>query len=201
MKTIERIKSVMEIEANAIRKLSENIGSTFEDAVKMIYSCKGKVIVTGVGKSGHIGKKIAATFSSTGTSAFFVHSTEGVHGDLGMIQKDDIVFMISNSGETKEVLNLLPSLKKIGSNLISLTSNPSSTLAKSSNIAISYQFNKEADHLGLAPTTSSTLALVIGDALAVSLSEMKGFKNKDFHLYHPGGNLGQILSSKLQQRK
>src|SRR5690625_4296363 len=197
MKTLERLKNVIEIEANAIMKLSENIESTFEDAVKMIHSCKGKVVVTGVGKSGHVGKKIAATFASTGTSAFFVHSTEGVHGDLGMIQKDDVVFIISNSGETKEVLNLLPTLKTIGSKLISLTSNPISTLAKSSDVAMIYRFKKEADHLGLAPTTSSTLALVIGDALAVCLSEMKGFDNNDFHLYHPGGSLGDRKSTRL----
>jgi arabinose-5-phosphate isomerase len=156
--------------------------------------CKGKVIVTGVGKSGHIGKKIAASLASTGTPAFFVHSTEGVHGDLGMIQQEDVVILISNSGETKEVLSLLPTLEKIGSKRISITSKEKSTLALSCDVVLAYQYEGEADHLGLAPTISSTLTLVIGDALAVALSILKDFKKEDFHLYHPGGSLGQQLT-------
>lgn len=201
MEVLNLIKTAMEKEFSAIKELTKDVGSTFEEAVRMIQDCEGKVVVTGVGKSGHIGKKIAATFASTGTPAFFLHSTEGVHGDLGMIQSNDVVLMISNSGETQEVINLLPSLRRIGSKRIVITSKPDSSLANSSDVALIYQFKQEVDHLGLAPTTSSTLALVIGDALAVTLSELKEFENSDFYLYHPGGSLGEQLSSKLQQRK
>jgi len=133
--------------------------------------------------------------ASTGTPAFFVHSTEGVHGDLGMIEKGDIVIMISNSGETAEVLHLLPTLEKIGSKKIAITSRGDSTLAKACDVALTYQYQTEADHLGLAPTTSSTLTLVIGDALAIALSKLRQFTKEDFHLYHPGGSLGKHLSN------
>ena len=134
--------------------------------------------------------------SSTGTPSFFVHSTEGVHGDLGMIEKCDTVIMISNSGETKEVLNLLPSLKKIGSKLISITKNHNSSLAKACDVSIAYKYEKEADSLGLAPSVSSTLTLAVGDALALTLSRKKGFTSDNFHLYHPGGSLGKMLEEK-----
>lgn len=192
------VKNVIDIEADAIRNLSDNIGPEFETALSLLRDCEGKVVITGVGKSGHIGKKIAASLASTGTPAFFVHSTEGVHGDLGMIQKDDIVIMISNSGETGEVLSLLPSLEKIGSKKIAITSKKNSTLAEACNVALTYDYDREADPLGLAPTTSSTLTLVIGDSLAIALSNLKGFKKEDFHLYHPGGSLGKQLSNKAQ---
>lgn len=148
----------------------------------------------GVGKSGHIGSKIAATLSSTGTPSFFVHSTEALHGDLGMIEEKDITILISNSGETNEVLNTIPSIQKIGAKIISITRNSESTLAKNSDVALTYAYDTEADHLNLAPTTSSTLCLVIGDCLATAVSENKGFKSEDFHLYHPGGSLGKQLS-------
>ncbi|MGP4079930.1 KpsF/GutQ family sugar-phosphate isomerase [Pseudalkalibacillus sp. R45] len=194
MDSLLHLRRVIEEEASAIKSLLEQIDPSYEDALKMIAECKGKVVITGVGKSGHVGKKIAASLSSTGTPSFFVHSTEGVHGDLGMISETDVVILISNSGETKEVLSLLPSLKKIGTKCISITSKRSSTLAQSSDVALTYQYEQEADLLGLAPTTSSTITLVIGDALAIALSTMKNFTKEDFHLYHPGGSLGQQLS-------
>lgn len=198
MDLLSYVKNAIDVEADSIKMLSENVGPEFESAINMLLNCKGKVVITGVGKSGHIGKKVAASFASTGTPAFFVHSTEGVHGDLGMIQENDVVIMISNSGETGEVLNLLPSLNKIGCKKIAITSKKESTLAKACDVALVYQYDREADPLGLAPTTSSTLTLVIGDALAVTLSILKGFKKEDFHLYHPGGSLGKKLSEKTQ---
>jgi arabinose-5-phosphate isomerase len=194
MSILNYIKGVIEAEASAVQALSGQIGANFETAIDLIRNCAGKVVVTGVGKSGHIGKKIAASLASTGTPAFFVHSTEGVHGDSGMIQEKDVVILISNSGETAEVLNLLPTIQKIGAKRIAITSKAESTLAKACDVALTYQYVGEVDHLGLAPTTSSTLTLVIGDALAVALSMKKGFKKEDFHLYHPGGSLGQQLS-------
>lgn len=194
MSIIEDVKKTIEIEMNALHTLTDQIGPDYETAVHLMENCQGKVIVTGVGKSGHAGKKIAASLASTGTPAFFLHSTEGTHGDLGMVQKDDVVILISNSGETKEVLSLLPSLTKIGSKRIAITSNKASTLAEACDVALTYQYEKEADHLGLAPTTSSTITLVIGDVLAVALSNAKAFKKEDFHLYHPGGSLGNQLS-------
>lgn len=194
MENILNVKDVIEKEAHALLHLADNIGKDYEDAIDLLHSCEGKVVISGVGKSGHVGKKIAASLSSTGTPSFFVHSTEGVHGDLGMIQEKDIVILISNSGETAEVLSLIPSIKKIGSKIIAITSKRESTLASVADVVLSYQYNGEADPLNLAPTTSSTLTLVIGDALAVTLSKLKTFKKEDFHLYHPGGSLGQRLS-------
>jgi arabinose-5-phosphate isomerase len=195
MDLLEQIKRVIEVEAASIKALSEQIGPNFEEALNLLLNCKGKVIISGVGKSGHIGKKIAASLASTGTPAFFVHSTEGLHGDLGMIQKEDLVILISNSGETSEVISLIPSLLKIGSKSIAITSKTDSTLSQFCDVALTYQYHSEADHLGLAPTTSSTVTLVIGDALAVALSISKNFKKEDFHLYHPGGSLGKKLSN------
>jgi arabinose-5-phosphate isomerase len=196
MAIVDYLKRVIELEASSIKGLSGQIGPSYEQAINIILECKRKVVVTGVGKSGHVGKKIAASLASTGTPAFFVHSTEGVHGDLGMIEKEDIVIMISNSGETAEVLNLLPALKKIGAKTIAITSRHDSTLAALCDVALTYKYSMEADHLGLAPTTSSTVTLVLGDALAATLSRIRGFKKEDFHLYHPGGSLGQQLSEK-----
>lgn len=195
MENISQVKNVIEKEAQALLTLAQNIGEDYDEAINLLKSCKGKVVVSGVGKSGHVGKKIAASLSSTGTPSFFVHSTEGVHGDLGMIQNHDVVILISNSGETAEVLNLIPSIKKIGSDIIAITSNRNSTLAKAASIILSYDYNGEADPLGLAPTTSSTITLVIGDALAITLSSLKTFRKEDFHLFHPGGSLGKQLSS------
>jgi len=196
MNDIEFFKNVLKMEGEAILNSIDAMGDEINKAVELIMATKGKVIITGVGKSGHVGEKIAATMSSTGTPSFFVHSTEGVHGDLGMIEKDDTVIMISNSGETKEVLNLLPSLKKIGSKLISITKNHNSSLAKACDVSIAYKYEKEADSLGLAPSVSSTLTLAVGDALALTLSRKKGFTSDNFHLYHPGGSLGKMLEEK-----
>lgn len=190
----EKIKEAIAIESQALNQLLDNIDDSFVEAVSLLNECEGKVVITGVGKSGHVGKKLAATFSSTGTPSFFMHSTEGVHGDLGMITEKDVVVLISNSGETQEVLNLLPTINKIDAKKISITSNRNSTLGKNTDVAIQFMYTKEADHLNLAPTTSSTMTLVIGDAMAVTLSQLKAFKKEDFHLYHPGGNLGQQLT-------
>lgn len=192
----EFYKNVMKMEGEAILNSIDQMNDEIDKAVELIMATKGKVVITGVGKSGHVGEKIAATMSSTGTPSFFVHSTEGVHGDLGMIEKCDTVIMISNSGETKEVLNLLPSLKKIGSKLISITKNHNSSLAKACDVSIAYKYDKEADSLGLAPSVSSTLTLAVGDALALTLSHKKGFTSENFHLYHPGGSLGKMLEEK-----
>lgn len=200
MNIVNFMKGVVELEAEAIKGLKSQIEDSYETVVKLLKTCQGKVIVTGIGKSGHIGKKIAASLASTGTPSFFVHSTEGVHGDLGMITFKDIVILISNSGETGEVLALLPSLKKIGAKKIAITSNPGSTLAMNSHFVLTYSYQAEADHLSLAPTTSSTIVLVIGDILATALSYSKKFTKDDFYLYHPGGNLGkQLLAEKNMQ--
>lgn len=192
-KIIKTLRDVIETESNSLSQFSSSLDESFVNAINLLNDCTGKVVISGVGKSGHIGKKIAATFSSTGTPSFFVHSTEGVHGDLGMVTKEDVVVLISNSGETEEILNLIPTLKKIGIKTISITSNKNSTLSENTDISLKYQYTKEADHLGLAPTTSSTTVLVIGDALAVTLSKMRAFTREDFHLYHPGGSLGRQL--------
>ena len=198
MNKLEIFKKCLKDEAEAILNSIENFGEEVIEAVKVIQEVKekGHLIITGVGKSGHIGKKIAASMSSTGTPSFFVHSTEGVHGDLGMITKNDCVLMISNSGETKEVLNLLPTLNKIGVKKISLTRNHNSTLAKACDVSLAYKYERESDELGLAPTVSSTLTLAVGDALAVTLSKLMNFTPEDFHLYHPGGSLGKQLEKK-----
>lgn len=193
MNDLEIFKKCMKDEADAIYATIDAFGPEIDEAANLILNAKGKLVVTGVGKSGHIGEKIAATLASTGTPSFFMHSTEGVHGDLGMIGRDDIVLLISNSGETKEVLNVLPTLKKEGIKTISITRNKNSTLAKNSDIAIAYDYREECDHLHLAPTVSSTLTLVVGDALAVLLCEKRGFTSDDFHLFHPGGSLGKML--------
>ena len=196
MDNFEFFKNVFKTEGEAILNTIDAFGDEVKEALNILYNTKGKVIITGVGKSGHVAKKIAASMSSTGTPSFFVHSTEGVHGDLGMFSKNDTVILISNSGETKEVLNLLPSLKKIGPKLISITRNHNSSLAKACDVSLAYKYDKEADALGLAPSTSSTLTLVLGDALAMTLSMMKHFSKDDFHLYHPGGSLGKMLEEK-----
>ena len=190
----ERLRQAITVEADAVRGLLDQIDQSYVEAVNLLQGCRGKVVVTGVGKSGIIGKKMAASFASTGTPAFFVHSTEAAHGDSGMIGKDDVVILVSNSGETAEVLNVIPILDQIGSKRISITSNHNSSLAKAADVSIAYDYAREADHLNLAPTTSATLTLVIGDALAVTLSTLRGFTEADFHRYHPGGSLGAKLS-------
>jgi len=192
------MKTVFETEINALVKLKDSLGNNFAEAVKMILECQGRVIVTGIGKSGHIGKKIVATLASTGTPSLFLHPAEGLHGDLGMVTENDVVIAISNSGESEEVLRTLPSIKRIGAKIIALVGNYKSTLADKSNIILSYGKVDEACPLGLAPTTSTTLTLVIGDAIAVALLKARDFKPENFALYHPGGSLGKKLLLTVQ---
>ena len=189
----ERAKKVIDIELTAIAALSERIDEEFEAACRLMFDCRGRVVVTGMGKSGHIGGKIAATLASTGTPAFFVHPGEASHGDLGMITRQDVVLALSNSGETGEVLTILPLIKRLGVPLIAMTGNPGSTLARFATRHINVSVAKEACSLGLAPTSSTTAALVMGDALAVALLEARGFTRDDFALSHPGGSLGKRL--------
>ncbi|OUR88636.1 D-arabinose 5-phosphate isomerase [Cycloclasticus sp. 44_32_T64] len=185
--------AVIKTEAEAISNLTQHINEHFIDACELMLQCEGKIVVIGMGKSGHVGNKIAATLASTGTPAFFVHPGEASHGDLGMITKNDVALALSNSGETGEVLTILPILKRLGIPLISITGNPSSTLATMSDAPINSSVDKEACPLGLAPTSSTTAALVMGDALAIALLEARGFTEADFALSHPGGSLGRRL--------
>jgi len=184
---------VLDIEAKAILGLKNYIDQSFSDACQLIFNTRGRVIVSGMGKSGHIGNKIAATLASTGTPAFFVHPGEASHGDLGMITQSDVVLALSNSGETEEILKLLPVLKRLGVVIIAMTGNADSTLAKLADIHLSARVEQEACPLGLAPTASTTAALALGDAIAVALLEARGFSANDFALSHPGGSLGRRL--------
>jgi len=185
--------AVIQVETQAVAALAARIDDSFVAACKLMYGCVGRVVVTGMGKSGHIAGKIAATLASTGTPAFFVHPGEASHGDLGMITRQDVVLALSNSGETEEVLTILPIIKRIGVPLIALTGNSQSTMAKFATVHIDVSVEQEACPLGLAPTSSTTAALVMGDALAVSLLEARGFTRDDFALSHPGGSLGKRL--------
>jgi arabinose-5-phosphate isomerase len=194
---IERAKRVLRIEAEAIQRLEERVNEDFVRSVEMILNCDGKVVVTGVGKSGIIGKKIASTLASTGTPAFFLHPTDGIHGDLGMLDKRDIVLAISNSGETEELSQILPLIKRYGNKLIVLTGRLNSTLANAGDVVLDVSVEDEACPLGLAPTASTTAALAMGDALAVSILEKRGFKKEDFAILHPGGKLGKRLLLKV----
>ena len=191
--TIEQAKRVLRIEADAVAALIDRIDATFEQAVDMVLDCKGRVVVTGMGKSGLIGKKIAATLASTGTPALFLHPAEGIHGDLGMVTRGDVVIALSNSGETEEIARMLPSLKRLGIQIIALTGNKESTLAKNSDVVLDVGVKEEACPLGLAPTASTTAALAMGDALAVALLDKRGFRPEDFACFHPGGALGKRL--------
>ncbi len=191
----EQAKRVLKIEADAVAALIERVDERFVEAVKLILSSKGRVVVTGMGKSGLIGKKIAATLASTGTPALFLHPAEGIHGDLGMVTRGDTVIALSNSGETEELARMLPSLKRLGIKIISLTGNLESTLAKNSDVVIDVGVQEEACPLGLAPTASTTAPLAMGDALAVALLDQRGFKQEDFACFHPGGTLGKSFCS------
>ena len=186
-------QQVINIEQQAVQELHQYIDDGFEQACKLMFTCAGRVIVTGMGKSGHIGGKIAATLASTGSPAFFVHPGEASHGDLGMITSQDVVLAISNSGETQEVLSIVPVLKRIGAKLIAMTGKPESTLAKLADTHVCVAVTEEACPLGLAPTSSTTATLVMGDALAVALLNARGFTADDFALSHPGGSLGKRL--------
>ena len=190
---IEQAKQVLKIESDAILSLLDRIDAHFVDAVRMILDCRGRVVVTGMGKSGIIGKKITATLASTGTPSFFLHPAEGIHGDLGMVTADDVVLALSNSGETGEILNILPSIKRIGAKIIALCGVESSTLVKNAEVFLNAGVEREACPLGLAPTASTTAALAMGDALAVALLSERNFTPSDFALFHPGGSLGRKL--------
>lgn len=192
-------KRTIEIERDAVDALLERIDETFNRACETMLACQGRIVVTGMGKSGHIANKIAATLASTGTPAFFVHPGEASHGDLGMITKQDVVLAISSSGQTEEVITILPLIKRMGAPLISMTGKPGSALAKASDISLDISVSKEACPLGLAPTSSTTVTLALGDALAVALLEARGFSEEDFAFSHPGGSLGRKLLLTVEQ--
>lgn len=185
--------AVINVEREAVAALAERIDVDFVEACRLMLACKGRVVVTGMGKSGHIAGKVAATLASTGTPAFFVHPGEASHGDLGMITAQDVVLALSNSGETEEIMTILPIIKRLGVPLIAMTGNPGSTLARLASAHLNVAVRQEACPLGLAPTASTTTALVMGDALAVSLLQTRGFTRDDFALSHPGGSLGKRL--------
>lgn len=190
---IDTAIKVLQIEADAVLALQARIDGAFTRAVELILACQGRVVVTGMGKSGLICQKIAATMSSTGTPTLFLHPAEGIHGDLGMMTKSDVVIAISNSGETEEICRILPVIKRMGLPLIAMSGNPASTLAQAGDVHLDISVAEEACPLGLAPTASTTATLAMGDALAVVLLEERGFKAEDFALFHPGGALGKKL--------
>lgn len=190
---LKTARQVLDAEAEAIRKLGRRLGRDFARAVSYMEACEGRVIITGMGKPGFIARKIAATLASTGTASLFLHPAEALHGDLGMVRREDVVIAISNSGETEEIVRLLSTMKKIGVTLIALTSNPRSPLAKNADVVLDLGVDREACPLNLAPSASTTAALAMGDALALSLSKRKGFREEDFALLHPGGSLGRKL--------
>jgi len=195
---IKQAKEVLRIEAEAIRNLINRIDESFSKAVDIIHSSKGRVIVTGVGKSGLVGRKITATLTSTGTPALFLHPVEGMHGDLGIVMKDDVVLAISNSGETEEINSIIPIVKGIGAALVAFTGGIESTLARNSDVFIDIGVEREACPLGLAPTASTTATLAMGDALAVSLLNKQSFQKTDFQRLHPGGTLGDRLMVRVK---
>ena len=191
-------QETLEIEAQTLLEASQKIGDEFDKAVEIILSCKGKLVVSGVGKSGLIGAKMAATFASTGTPSFFLHPTEALHGDLGMISKDDVVIAISYSGESEELGSILPHIKRFGTPLIGMTKDAHSTLGNYSDVVIKVEIEKEACPLNIAPTSSTTLTLALGDALAVCLMRARDFQKSDFASFHPGGALGKQLFIKVK---
>ena len=195
---IDIAKKVLKIEADAVAALAEKLDSTFEKAIDIIFKSKGRVVVTGMGKSGLVGKKIAATLASTGTPAFFMHPAEASHGDLGMVTSDDVIIAISNSGETAELSGLIPFLKRFNVGLIAMTGSRNSTLAKSADVHLDVSVKEEACPLGVVPTASTTAALAMGDAIAVALLVKRGLKQEDFAFFHPGGNLGKKLFIKVK---
>jgi len=197
-RSIQQAKEVLRIEAESIFNLIERVGESFARAVELIYRCKGRVIIAGIGKSGLIGRKIVATLTSTGTQALFLHPVEGLHGDLGIVTKEDVLLAISNSGETTELNMIIDSIRDIGVSRIAFTGNLTSTLAQACDVVIDVGVAKEACPFGLAPTSSSTAALAMGDALAVALIKRRNFQEEDFFKFHPGGNLGSRLRAKVR---
>jgi arabinose-5-phosphate isomerase len=195
---IKRAKEVLEIEAEAVKALKSRIGKNFKKALDLILKTKGRIVVSGMGKTGIIAQKFSATLASTGTPSLFLHSAEAIHGDLGKVTREDTVIVLSNSGQGEEIKQLLPLLKKIGSKIIALTGNKNSILAKYSDVVLDVAVKREACPLGLAPTASTTASLAMCDALAVCLLELKGFKEEDFAFFHPGGLLGKKLLLKVE---
>jgi arabinose-5-phosphate isomerase len=195
---LETAKKVLQIEADAVLALRGRLGDQFCAAVRMILACKGRVVISGMGKSGLICQKVAATMASTGTPALFLHPAEGIHGDLGMLMKEDVVIAVSNSGETEEVVRILPVIKRMGLPLIAMAGKADSTLARAGDVFLDISVAEEACPLGLAPTASTTVTLAMGDALAVALLEERGFKEEDFALFHPGGALGKRLLLRVE---
>ena len=195
---LRHAREVIQIEAEAVQGLLDRLDENFVRAVELLLSCEGRVVVTGIGKSGLVGRKIVATLTSTGTPALFLHPVEGLHGDLGIVTAKDVIIAISNSGETAEIITLLPILQKIGARIIGLTGALNSTLAQNSQMVIDVGVEREACPLGLAPTSSTTATLVIGDALAVAVMRQRKFEEKDFALFHPGGSLGERVTFKVK---
>jgi arabinose-5-phosphate isomerase len=195
---IEEAKRVLRVEADSILDLAQRVDEKFSQAVEILYHCRGRVVLMGMGKSGLVGRKIASTFASTGTPALFIHPAEGLNGDFGMLAREDVVIAISKSGETRELLGVLPLIKRYGNRLITLTGNLKSNLAKAGDICLSIHVKEEACPLGLVPTASTTVTLALGDALALTLMEKRGFKEEDFALLHPGGTLGKRLLLKVE---
>jgi len=191
---LDTARRVIELEAQAVRGLLDQLDARFVAAARLVHDCRGRVVVTGLGKSGHVGRKIAATLASVGTPAFFVHASEALHGDLGMIKREDVVLAISHSGETTELLACVPVFRHIGAKLVTLTDCPDSTLAKQSDVALDLGVRAEADPRGVAPTSSAITALALGDALALAVSVARGFTRQDFARLHPGGSLGKQLT-------
>jgi arabinose-5-phosphate isomerase len=198
MNLIQIAQETFRTEADALYKAAENLDQNFLDAISLILNTKGKLIITGVGKSGLVGAKMAATFASTGTSSFFLHPTEALHGDLGMISEGDTLLAISSSGESEELTKILPHIKRLNIPLIGLTGNKNSSLSSYADVFLDISVEKEACPLGIAPTTSTTLTMALGDALAVALMEERGFKEQDFASFHPGGTLGKKLFIKIK---
>lgn len=190
---LRHAQDVLRMEAEAILELVPRVDANFAAAISLILECHGRTVITGMGKSGIIGRKMAATFASTGTPSFYLHPAEGIHGDLGMVTADDVVIALSNSGETGEILNILPSLRRIGAKIIAMVGNANSTLAKNADVVLDVGVNKEACPLGLAPTSSTTAALAYGDAIALALLQKRNFTASQFAVFHPGGSLGRKL--------
>lgn len=189
----ELLKEFMAAERDAINALIGSVGEQYDEIIELIRNCTGKVVFFGIGKSGHIGEKLAATFSSTGTPSFFVHAAEARHGDFGMIESRDIVILLSHSGTTQETTVAIDNLKKIGCKTVAFCCKADSALAINCDYRINYPFGKEADRLGVAPSSSTTVQLVLGDAIGLTLSTLKGFTREDFYKFHPGGTLGNML--------
>ena len=190
---LKHAQDVLRMEAEAILELVPRVDANFAAAISLILDCPGRTVITGMGKSGIIGRKMAATFASTGTPSFYLHPAEGIHGDLGMVTADDVVIALSNSGETGEILNILPSLRRIGAKIIAMVGNANSTLAKNADVVLDVGVEKEACPLGLAPTSSTTAALAYGDAIALALLQKRNFTASQFAVFHPGGSLGRKL--------